>query len=122
MQQIVQYTVLALIVLGLCLLVVLSPMMFAKKTDTTYLQGSYHGTGTGRDDHHNSPSEHTRPMCQDSTFFRAEFDGEKRSCAWVSHKPIERCNVFGTDNHGNEVPAKEACFEACDTGNCRRRK
>ena len=65
---------------------------------------------------------HTRPICDDSTYFRAEVNGVVRSCNWVAHHPSERCgSTYGTDNYGNHVSANEACFATCDTGNCRRR-
>lgn len=66
---------------------------------------------------------HTRPICADSSLFRAEVDGVIKTCNWISHKASERCGTIqGTDNNGNTVFAKDACFEACDTGNCRRRQ
>jgi hypothetical protein len=69
-----------------------------------------------------APVTHTRPICQDSTFFRANVNGAIRSCNWVAHNPGERCGTtLGTDNNGNSVYAKDACFDTCDTGNCRRR-
>ena len=75
----------------------------------------------GRQDSH-PPNLHTRPTCDDSSLFRAEVDGVIRSCKWVNKNPAERCGTaFGTDNNGNHVFAKDACYRACDTGNCRRR-
>ena len=66
---------------------------------------------------------HTRPICADSSLFRADVDGVMKTCDWISHKPTERCGtVKGKDNNGHMVFAKDACFESCDTGNCRRRR
>jgi hypothetical protein len=122
MEQIITFSFLFLLVLALSLVVILSPIIFQQTTPVTNLQGSYNGVGVGSGDHHKSSQDHTRPICADSSVFRAEFEGELRSCAWISHDPVDRCDIKGTDVHGNVVPAKEACFEACDTGNCRRRK
>ena len=67
-------------------------------------------------------SLHTRPMCVDSVNFRANVAGKWRSCGWVAHNAAERCgSTLATDNNGNQVYAKDACYLTCDTGNCRRR-
>ena len=74
---------------------------------------------TKEDDH--KVTTHTRPICEDSSLFRAEVDGVMKSCSWIAHKPSERCGTIeGTDNNGNKVLAEAACYKACDTGNCRR--
>ena len=90
-------------------------------TEQTSAQQAAINTAAKEDAH--NVNTHTRPICADSNLFRAEVDGVVKTCKWIAHKPSERCGTIqGADNNGHMVFAKDACFEACDTGNCRRRR
>lgn len=103
------------VVLALVLIIVFNGMPTTSDEQKAAANTSAHDDG-------HPPNLHTRPMCVDSDHFRAEVDGVWRSCNWVGHNAAERCGTtLGTDNNGNNVAAKDACFATCDTGNCRRR-
>jgi len=112
----VQTSVLVIGTLGIVVILLIVFSLLGKKEEEKVLP-----TWTGPNGGGNPPEVHSRPICEDSTLFRATVNDKVRGCEWVSHKPNERCATFGTDNNGNQVTAKHACFKACDSGNCRRR-